>query len=294
MQPGVQPTIEEPREGVTGGKLTVVGLGPGGPSQRTPQATEALARATDLVGYEPYLDLVGPLAAHQTRHASDNRQESARSRFALDLAASGRVVAVVSSGDPGVFAMATAVLEELHLGLVRGEHERGEQERGEREPRGPSSAAWGGVRVAIVPGLTASSAAAALLGAPLGHDFCVISMSDVLKPWPVVELRLAAVAAADFVIALYNPISRHRPWQLGRGIDIVRAHRAPQTPVALARAVGRPGETLRIVALRDFDPADVDMSTVVIIGSSTTRTFTDGLGHPWMYTPRTYPSPAPW
>ena len=251
------------------GRLAVVGLGPGNDNQRTPEASQRLAEATDLIGYEPYLNLVQPVLAHQTRHCFDNREEAQRARLALALAAEGRDVVVVSSGDPGIFAMATAVIEELH-------HATG--------------TAMGAVAVTIIAGITAASAAAAVLGAPLGHDFCIISLSDVLKPWDVVERRLAAVAAADFVIALYNPISKHRPWQLGRGVDIIREHRLDATPVALARAVGRAAETVRIVTLAAFDPADVDMSTVVIVGSSTTRQFVDAAGRPWMYTPRTYPA----
>lgn len=244
------------------GRLAVVGLGPGSPDQRTPEATDRLAAATDLVGYQPYLDMV-PVLDGQRRHRFDNREEAARARLAINLALDGGDVVVVSSGDPGVFAMATAVIEELHV-------------MGSPVP------------LTIVPGITAATAAAALLGAPLGHDFAVISLSDVLKPWPVVEKRLDAAASADFVLAFYNPISKHRPWQLGRALEIVRTHRAVATPVALARNVGRPGATQRIVPLGDVDPADVDMSTIVIIGSSTTREFTDALGRGWMYTPRTY------
>ena len=248
------------------GRLAVVGLGPGNPDQRTPEATARLAAATDLVGYEPYLNMV-PVAEGQRRHYFDNREESARARLAIDLVAKGGDVVVVSSGDPGVFAMATAVIEELHL-------------MGTPVP------------LTIVPGITAATAAAAALGAPLGHDFAVISLSDVLKPWPVVERRVDAAASADFVLAFYNPISKHRPWQLGRALEIVSGHRMATTPVALARSVGRTRETMRIVALGDVDPADVDMSTVVIIGSSTTRHFTDALGRAWMYTPRSYGDPS--
>ena len=249
------------------GRLAVVGLGPGSLDQRTLEATARLATATDLVGYATYLAMVEPRAGQQV-HASDNREEAARARHAIELAADGGDVVVVSSGDPGVFAMATAVIEEL-------------QAMGSPVP------------LTIVPGITAATAAAAALGAPLGHDFAVISLSDVLKPWPVVERRLEAAASADFVLAFYNPISKHRPWQLGRALEIVGRHRCAATPVALARAVGRPGTTLAIGPLGDVDPADVDMSTVVIIGSSTTRHFTDALGHAWMYTPRTYPELPP-
>jgi cobalt-precorrin 5A hydrolase/precorrin-3B C17-methyltransferase len=255
---------------MTGGRLAVVGLGPGTPSWRTPEACERLAQATDLVGYGPYLALVAERDTRAHRHVFDNREEAERARFALDIASDGRDVVVVSSGDPGVFAMATAVVEELH-----------------RDPDGRYSA----LDVAIVPGVTASSAAAARVGAPLGHDFCCLSLSDVLKPWEVVEQRLEAVAAVDLVIALYNPISRHRPWQLGRALEIVARHRPPATPVVLGRDVGRDGETMRVTTLGDLDPADVDMRTVVIVGSTTTRAFRDVNGRTWVYTPRTYPAP---
>jgi cobalt-precorrin 5A hydrolase / precorrin-3B C17-methyltransferase len=251
------------------GRLAVVGLGPGAAEWRTPEAQARLACATDLVGYGPYLQMVGDLDPPPLRHEFDNREEEQRARFAFDLAAEGRDVVVVSSGDPGVFAMATAVVEELH---------RGGADR------------YGAVDLTIVPGVTAASAAAARLGAPLGHDFCCVSLSDVLKPWPVVEQRLEAVGAGDFVVALYNPISRHRPWQLGRAIDILRGHRAPETPVVVARNVGRDGEATTITTLATFDETVVDMRTVVIVGSTTTRAFRDGRDREWVYTPRTYPS----
>lgn len=251
------------------GRLAVVGLGPGAPAWRTPEAGERLAAATDLVGYGPYLDLAGPLLPHQRRHDFDNRQEASRARFALDLAAQGRDVALVSSGDPGVFAMATAVVEELHGDAAEGR--------------------WAGVEVAVVPGVTAAQGAAARVGAPLGHDWCAVSLSDVLKPWEVVERRLDAAAGADFVLALYNPISRHRPWQLGRALEVVGRHRAPSTPVVLGRDVARPGEVVRVVALGVLDVAEVDMRTVLLIGSSTTRSFERG-GATWAYTPRRYPA----
>ena len=189
------------------GRLAVVGLGPGRLDQRTPEATARLATATDLVGYATYLAMVEP-SAEQRVHSSDNREEAARARHAIELAADGGDVVVVSSGDPGVFAMATAVIEALQaMGCP--------------------------VPLTIVPGITAATAAAAALGAPLGHDFAVISLSDVLKPWPVVERRLDAAASADFVLAFYNPISKHRPWQLGRALEIVGGHRCAATPVAL-------------------------------------------------------------
>ena len=194
-----------------------------------PKPPPAVAEATDLVGYGPYLRQVGTIAAHQTAHPFPNRQEAARAAFALDLAADGRDVVIVSSGDPGIFAMASAVVEELH------------KENG--------SGRWAGVAVTVVPGVTAATAAAARIGAPLGHDLCLISLSDVLKPWKVIEQRITAAAAADFVIALYNPLSRHRPWQLQRALDLIGHHRSAETPVVEAHNVGRAEESVRSLTL---------------------------------------------
>jgi cobalt-precorrin 5A hydrolase/precorrin-3B C17-methyltransferase len=252
------------------GRVAVVGLGPGSAEWRTPEAQARLAEATDLVGYRTYLKQAGPFEEHQRCHSFNNRQEAARAAFALDLAAEGKDVAVVSSGDPGIFAMATAVIEELH--------------------RENASGRWDGVEVTIVPGVTAAFAAAARIGAPLGHDLCLISLSDVLKPWEVIVQRLAAAAGADFVIGLYNPLSRHRPWQLARALEILGRHRGPGTPVVQARNVGRPDETVAATTLGEVDPDTVDMSTILLIGSSTTQAFTDGGGRQWVYTPRHYPA----
>lgn len=250
---------------MTPGRLTVVGLGPGRPDWCLPAVAQRLADATDLVGYGPYLDLI----AHTTtgvRHRSGNRVEADRARHALDLAAAGGRVVVVSSGDPGVFAMATAVMEQVDA----------EPDR------------WDGVEVDVLPGVSAAHALAARVGAPLGHDFCVLSLSDVLKPWDVVERRLDAAAAADFVIALYNPISRHRPWQLGRALEILAGHRAPSTPVAIGRNVGRDDERVRVVTLDAVDPAEIDMKTVLIVGSSTTRQIDGRPIGSSLFTPRSY------
>lgn len=251
------------------GKLSVIGIGPGALDWRTPEAQRELARADDLVGYETYLRMAGPFAPHQVVHATDNREEMARARHAFALAARGRAVAVVSSGDPGIFAMAAAVLEALH------------------ESADP---AWHGVELTIIPGISAAQAAAARSGAPLGHDFCVVSLSDNLKPWDAIERRLALAAQADLVLALYNPISRARPTQLAQALTAIRAHRTPQTPVVLGRDIGRPDESLRVVTLGALDPADVDMRTVVIVGSSTTAAFDGGR---WVYTPRWYGDKRP-
>lgn len=249
------------------GRLTVVGLGPGAAEWMTPAARQALNDATDIVGYETYVQMAGPFRKDQIIHASDNREELARAQQAFALAATGRNVAVVSSGDPGVFAMAAAVMEALEQA---------------------SDPSWAGVELAIIPGISAAQAAAARAGAPLGHDFCVISLSDNLKPWPIIRQRLEHAAAADLVIALYNPLSQARPHQFGEALTLLRQHRAPETPVVLGRDVGRPGETMRNTTLGALQPADVDMRTVVLIGSSATRRFASG-GSVWTYAPRRYP-----
>jgi precorrin-3B C17-methyltransferase len=208
------------------GRLVVVGLGPGPADWLTPAAAAALAQASDLVGYGPYVARA-PEVPGQRRHASDNRVELDRARFALDLASQGGNVAVVSGGDPGVFAMAAAVFEALEGGPP----------------------AWRGLDIRVEPGVTAMLAAAARVGAPLGGDFCALSLSDNLKPWEVVAARLRAALGADFVVALYNPISSARPWQLGAALDLAAELRDPATPVVFARAVGRPDERIAIVAL---------------------------------------------
>jgi precorrin-2 C20-methyltransferase/precorrin-3B C17-methyltransferase len=249
------------------GVVTVVGLGPAGAQWLTPEAQDALAAADDVVGYEPYVARV-PERHGQRRHPSDNRVEAQRARHALELAAGGARVAVVSSGDPGIFAMAAAVLEALDDGDV----------------------SLAGVEVRVVPGLSAMQAAAARVGAPLGHDFCVLSLSDQLKPWEVVERRLDAAGAADLVLALYNPASRTRREQLTKAFEILRRHRAPSTPVVAARAVGAPDETVPVTTLADVDLGAVDMRTLLIVGSSATRTLASDDGStPRVYTPRRYP-----
>ncbi|MCA8035502.1 precorrin-3B C(17)-methyltransferase [Burkholderia arboris] len=249
------------------GRLTVLGLGPGGAGWLTPAARAALADATDILGYTTYVNMAGPFRADQRVHGTDNREEMQRARHAFELAAEGRRVAVVSSGDPGVFAMAAAVLEALD------------------EARNPQ---WAAVDLRVEPGISASLATAAQAGAPLGHDFCAISLSDNLKPWDVIETRLRHAAQADLVMAFYNPISRARPWQLDRALDIVRAHRAADTVVVLGRDIGRPGATLSTTTLGALRGEQVDMRTMVIVGSSTTRRFAIGNTREWVYTPRWY------
>ncbi|QJC77364.1 precorrin-3B C(17)-methyltransferase [Pseudomonas umsongensis] len=249
------------------GRLAVIGLGPGAADLMVPAVKAELARANDVLGYETYVRMAGPFRADQVLHCTDNREEMQRARHAFELAAQGRCVVVVSSGDPGVFAMAAAVLEALH------------------ESRDP---AWHNVDLEILPGVSASLATAAQAGAPLGHDFCVLSLSDNLKPWDIIEKRLDLAAQADLAMAFYNPISRSRPWQLGRALEIVALHRAADTPVVLGRDVGRPGQTLRVTTLGQLTPDQVDMRTMVLIGSSTTRVFARPQGSLWVYTPRSY------
>ncbi|GHJ33215.1 putative cobalamin biosynthesis protein CobI [Streptomyces hygroscopicus subsp. sporocinereus] len=256
--------VDAPRGGSGPGEVVVVGLGPAGPLWLTPEARAELSAADDLVGYTTYLDRV-PVRPGQPRHASDNKVEAVRAEFALDLARRGRRVAVVSSGDPGVFAMATAVLEAA------------------------SEDPYREVPVRIVPGMTAAHAAAARAGAPLGHDYAVVSLSDRLKPWEVIAERLRAAAAADLVLALYNPGSRSRVWQVGKARELLLEHRAPDTPVVLGRDIGGPAERVRIVRLADLDPAEVDMRTILLVGSSQTRTVRRGDGTEIVWTPRRYP-----
>jgi precorrin-3B C17-methyltransferase len=245
------------------GRLAVVGLGPGDVRWLTPEADAALAAADALFGYGPYLDRA-PVRDGQSRHPSDNREEALRARDALETAAAGTNVALVSGGDPGVFAMAAAVCEQIESG----------------------PAAWRGLDLEIVPGITAMLAVAARVGAPLGHDFCALSLSDNLKPWPVIERRLDAVAQAGFVIALYNPISRARPWQLTAALERLRRHLPATTPIVFGRAVGRADETIAVTTLQAADPAGADMATLVIVGSAETR-LVPRPGHaPLVYTPR--------
>jgi precorrin-3B C17-methyltransferase len=247
------------------GSLAIAGLGPGPLAWTTPEVSEALARASDLVGYAPYLDRV-PACTGQVRHSGDNGNEIARAVHALRLAAEGRHVAVVSGGDPGIFAMAAAVFEAV---------ETGDQ-------------AWRSLDIRVLPGVSAMQAAAARLGAPLGHDFCAISLSDNLKPWSVIERRLIAACEGDFVVALYNPASKARPSRIYEAFDILRVRKAATTPVALAQAVGRQGERITLTNIADADLSTIDMSTLVLVGSSETRLVARSNGRPWLLTPRRY------
>jgi precorrin-3B C17-methyltransferase len=245
------------------GHLAVVGLGPGDPRYLTPEAAAALAGAEALYGYGPYLDRVPPRVG-QARYASDNREECARAATALGRAAQGVRVAIVSGGDPGVFAMATAVCEVIEAG--------------------PES--WRALDVTIVPGITAMLAVAARIGAPLGHDFCALSLSNNLKPWELIERRLDAAASAGFVIALYNPVSRARPWQFGNALALLRRHLPPSTPMVFGHAVGRPDERVEVTTLDAADGKNADMATLVIVGSRETRVVARPGKSPLVYTPR--------
>ena len=249
------------REDTRPGTVAVVGLGPGDVRWITPQSRRELAAATDLIGYGPYLDRV-PLRPGQRRHASDNTDEMARARLACELAEQGRAVAVVSSGDPGVFAMATAVLEEAKQ--------------------------WPNVAVRVIPAMTAAQAVASRVGAPLGHDYAVLSLSDRLKPWDIIATRLAAAAASDLVLAIYNPASKSRTWQVEAMRDLLLEHRDAGTPVVIGRDVSGPRELVKVVRLADLSGGDVDMRTLLIVGSSQTQWYSAAVGDT-VFTPRRYP-----
>ncbi|WP_160006382.1 precorrin-3B C(17)-methyltransferase [Rhizobium sp. 18055] len=245
------------------GRLFVIGTGPGNPDQMTPEALAAVSEATVFFGYGPYLDRLS-LRPDQTRQASDNREELDRAGAALRAASKGSVVCVVSGGDPGVFAMAAAVCEAID--------------------NGPDE--WRDIDLVILPGITAMLAVAARVGAPLGHDFCAISLSDNLKPWATIEKRLRAAAEGGFVIALYNPISKARPWQLGKAFELLRGHLPETVPVIFGRAAGRPDERISVQPLGAADAATADMATCVIIGSVETRVIGRNGKADIVYTPR--------
>ncbi len=259
--------IEPERCGRGRGRVTVVGIGPGAQDWRTPGADAAIADATDLVGYGRYLDLLGLPPPGCARHAFPIGAEVERCRTALALAAEGRRVALVSSGDAGVYGMASLLFE-----LLDGE---------------AAHPGWRGIALAVEPGISALQAAAARAGAPIGHDFCAISLSDLLTPWPVIARRLRAAAEADFVVALYNPASGRRRSQLAEARNILAEHRPPDCPVVVARNLGRDGEQVSVTTLDRLDTGAVDMLTVVVVGSSQTRRL-DHAGRAWLYTPRGY------
>jgi cobalt-precorrin 5A hydrolase / cobalt-factor III methyltransferase / precorrin-3B C17-methyltransferase len=253
-------TIGRPR-----GQLAIVGIGPGDASWRTPEASALVAGASDIVGYGLYLDLLGPATSGKILHASAIGAEKERARLALDLAAGGNNVALISSGDAGIYGLAALVFE-----ILDGDRRRD----------------WATVEITVAPGVSAMQAAAARAGAPLGHDFCAISLSDLMTPWPVIRKRLEAAATGDFVVALYNPRSMRRSSQLAEAAAILLAHRRPETPALIARNLGRSGESWRVAALGNLAEAEIDMLTLVIVGNSETRV--TGGEPPRLYTPRGY------
>ena len=259
----INPTTGQPQ-----GKLAIIGTGPGTSQWMSPQVKEILTSATDLVGYKTYINLIGHLADGKCIHESDNRVEAERAYQALELAAAGKYVAVVSSGDPGIYAMAAAVFEVLE------QYHKPE---------------WQTIDIQVAPGISAMQAAAARIGAPLGHDFCVISLSDILKPWEIIAQRITAAAISDFVIAFYNPVSKERTWQLAAAKKILMEHRKPHTPVVLGRNLGRKGEQVKVITLEELEPTLADMRTVIIIGSSHTRQIQQD-NNVWVYTSRRYNS----
>lgn len=258
--------LDASRIGRGRGRLVVTGIGPGDPATRTPEVSDALRRADEVIGYHRYLELLGDAIAGKTLHRSPLGAEEARVRLALERAAAGREVALVSSGDAGIYALASLVFELI--------------DRADR-------ADWNRVEVAVLPGVSALQAAAARAGAPLGHDFCAISLSDLLTPWPTIERRLIAAAEGDFVVALFNPVSARRRTQIVRAREILLAHRPAETPVAVARNVGRGGERVTFTTLGALAPRGIDMLTLVIVGNSMSRLITRG-PRQWLYTPRGY------
>ncbi len=265
-------TVDPATIGRARGTLYVVGIGPGADQWRSPEVSAMVLASTDLVGYSLYLDLLGPLASGKTRHDFDLGKEEARVVHAMELAGEGKTVALVCSGDAGIYAMATLVFELFDKGGI--------------------SDAASRIEVQVSPGISALQAAAARIGAPLGHDFCTISLSDLLTPWEHIQRRVKAAGEGDFVIAFYNPVSMKRRTQLAWARDKLLEYRPASTPVILATNLGRPGEHVRTVPLGALNVDDVDMLTVVVVGSSESRTVTTGDGKTWVYTPRGYSGKA--
>ena len=264
--------IDPKTTGRARGTLFVVGIGPGSEGWRSPEVSRMVQSSTDLVGYSLYLDLLGPLADGKTRHDFDLGKEEARVVHAMELAGEGKTVALVCSGDAGIYAMATLVFELFDKGGITDGASR--------------------IEVQVSPGISALQAAAARIGAPLGHDFCTISLSDLLTPWEHIQRRVKAAGEGDFVIAFYNPVSMKRRTQLAYARDELLKYRPASTPVILATNLGREGETVRTVPLGELNVDDVDMLTVVVVGSSESRTVTTGDGKTWVYTPRGYSGKA--
>ena len=264
--------VDMSTKGRSRGRLFVVGIGPGQNGWRSPEVTRMIGASTDLVGYSLYLDLIAEISARKVRHDFDLGKEEDRVRHAMELAGKGKSVSLVCSGDAGIYAMATLVFELLANGGLSDGAQR--------------------ISVEVSPGISALQAAAARAGAPLGHDFCTISLSDLLTPWEAIQMRVKAAAEGDFVIAFYNPVSKRRRTQLEYAKGVLLAHRPADTPVILATNLGREGERIRIVPLSELDINEVDMLTVVIVGSSESQTVTTGDGKSWVYTPRGYSAKA--
>jgi precorrin-3B C17-methyltransferase len=243
-------------------QLYIIGSGPGGLEHLSPTARAAIVASADLVGHGLFLNLLGELKAGKQCHKPPMGQELTRAALALDLAASGHTTSLISSGDAGIFAMATVVFELL-----------------DRKPK-PE---WSDVAIEVIPGISAMQAAAARVGAPLAHDFCAISLSDLLTPWEVIENRIQAAARGDFVVAFYNAVSHKRGWQLQRAKEILLQSRSPDTPAIVAFNVTRKGEQISVTRLGDLDPENLNMLTLVLVGNSETRR----VGQ-WVYTPRGY------
>ncbi len=260
--------VDMEKVGRARGRLFVVGIGPGQDAWRSPEVTRMIGASTDLVGYSLYLDLVESISVGKARHDFDLGKEELRVRHAMELAGEGKDVALVCSGDAGIYAMATLVFELLADGDLSVEAQR--------------------IGIEVSPGISALQAVAARAGAPLGHDFCTISLSDLLTPWEAIQMRVKAAAEGDFVIAFYNPVSKRRRTQLEYAKGELLKHRPKDTPVILATNLGREGELIRVVPLEKLVINDVDMLTVVIVGSSETKTVVTGEGRAWVYTPRGY------
>lgn len=256
-------------------KLFVVGTGPGDLEYLTPKAKKSIAASSDLVAYGLYLDLLGDLCEGKTHHDLPLGEEIGRARLALDLAASGKTVALISSGDIGIYAMATLVFELL------------DQEIQGKETGSTNSKKWLGIDIEVVPGISAMQAGASRVGALLGHDFCTISLSDLLTPWQTIEKRIHSAGQGDFVVSFYNPVSKKRDWQLNTARDILLEYRPASTPVLIGRQLTREEEDITITTLDKLDAKDVDMFTLVSIGNSESRHIING-NKEWVYTPRGY------
>lgn len=255
--------------------LYLVGAGPGDLDLVAPKALKAISNSSDLVAYGLYLALLGQVCEGKTHHDLPLGQEIDRAKLALDLAAQGKTTALVSSGDIGIYAMATLVFELLDGQL------NGQQSKPLNKPQ------WLDVEIEVIPGISAMQAGASKVGAMLGHDFCTISLSDLLTPWQTIEKRLHACGVGDFVVSFYNPKSKKRDWQINSARDILLQYRPANTPVLLGRQLTRDDENIKITTLAEFDANDVDMFTMVSVGNSESRHIINGNKH-WIYTPRGY------